>query len=877
MNLTPFHAYYTARKLESLSGEDRLIAVYASSDIKVYPFQIATAEFAVRPYQKGVILCDEAGMGKSHEAMLILVQKCKEGQSKILLAVPNTDILYQWAELIERHYTVPFVILANREDWKNNISDENSSAFEQDAVILTTYNFLIVHKVQAQTVQWDVTVFEEANALSAVYEEDGRQAKILRSIAGKSFKILLTGTPIEKNIFDLYGLIYFIDETILPDVKTYEKRYLRQPENYPELAEIVSRYCFRTLRSQAGQYAKIPERIHLTYEYKMSPEERELNNLVFAYANKKGKSAMPELDEYRAVLKLMSCAGSSAAAVSSTIKFEIKKLQKRNDAQAEIAEFQKMLSLAESISSDSKAKALLTALERIFPLLKKLGANQKAVIFTESKETQKYLYKLLRDKYKTLIYNSYQAIRRFKEDGEILISTDNGARGFQFEEASFVVNYDILYNSMKMEQRIDRCHRLGQQNDVIVLSFIDKRNYADVRKLQLVNKRHLLADGVFGLSDPVLGDFTDNLENALNRLPSRLRTGTQIERDYQNKLLENEDKNRELVKTAETILFTTFTKELADRVTITPQYAEERSKNINEKLWRLVKYFFGNYNDTHDDCFFVIDEKAQTITATNFKELPYLFYYWTGSGNRKYKSLKRYGMAADFKPGYGRITLSSILARGIIHEIECGDSGKIVSEGAEEPCSMALYDVNLRPSGRQIPVFAGKTETGRILNDSECQELFELPVERYTESDHRTSNWLRTSSSYHELDRLLNTDEIIEKEVGRLTSAQAGEISRIKLKAKKEKSELRYGLNDLERTISIIERELEEAGGRLERLTLEKKMNAVHKELLQKQENQFLEEMKIDADMENQIEEFLGREKTSAKAVRQFVINLEVE
>lgn len=700
MNLTPFHAFYRSRKFESLSGEDRLIAVYASSDIKVYPFQIAAAEFAVRPYQKGVILCDEAGMGKSHEAMLILVQKWQEGQSKILLAVPNTDLLFQWAELIERHYTVPFVVLANHEDWNNNVSEECSNALEQNAVILSTYDFLIAHKEQAQTVQWDVTVFEEANALSNVCEEESSQAKILRSIAGNSFKILLTGTPIEKNIFDLYGLIYFIDETILPDVKTYEKRYLRKPENYPELAEIVSRYCFRTLRSQAGQYAKIPERIHLTYEYKLSPEERELNDLIFAYANKKGKSAMPELDEYRASLKLMSYAGSSAAAVSSTIRFEIKKLQKRNDAQAEIAEFQKMLRLAESISSDSKAKALLTALERIFPLLKRLGANQKAVIFTESKETQKYLYKLLRDKYKTLIYNSYQAIRRFKEDGEILISADNGARGFQFEEASLVVNYDILFNSMKMEQRIDRCHRLGQQNDVIVLTFIDKRNYADVRKLQLVNKRHLLADGVFGLSDSVLGDFTDNLENALNQLPSRVRTRTQIELDYQNTLAENEEKNKELVKTAENILFTTFTKELADRVKITPQYAEEKAKELNEQLWQLVKYYFEAYNDTHDDCFFEIDEEARTVAATEYEELPYLFYYWTGSGNRKYKSLKRYGMAPDFKPSHGRITLSSILARGIIHDIECGDSGKIVAEGAAEPCSLALYDVNLRPSGR---------------------------------------------------------------------------------------------------------------------------------------------------------------------------------
>ena len=132
--------------------------------------------------------------------------------------------------------------------------------------------------------------------------------------------------------------------------------------------------------------------------------------------------------------------------------------------------------------------------------MKKTGAKQKAVIFTESVETQKMLLDLLSGQYRTLAYNGnadYSVIRQFKETGEVLISTDNGAKGFNLEEAAFIIHYDLLYNTLKMEQRIDRCHRLGQENDVLSVAFIDKNNFADVRKLELVNKRMLVTDGVF--------------------------------------------------------------------------------------------------------------------------------------------------------------------------------------------------------------------------------------------------------------------------------------------------------------------------------------------------------------------------------------------
>lgn len=780
--------------------------------------------------------------------------------------------------MLERFYTVPYVVLTNRDQWRQNTSEDNSNAFIQDAIVITTYDFAADNEEAAKVVNWDLTVFEEANALSPVYQEDNKQAKALKRIAGDSFKLLLTGTPIEKNIMDLYGLIWFIDETLLPGEKEFLARYLRRPENYPELSEQVSRYCFRTLRSQAKHYAKVTERVLLTVEYTPGKAERQLYELLYAYINQPEKRAFPEMNQYDLALRLLGLLGSSTAAILQTIKGIVKRLLGLENAAEELTQWQEIQDVAEGISQDAKAGELLTVLKQGFSLMKKTGAARKAVIFTESVETQKMLQNLLSGQYRTLAYNGsadYSVIRQFKEDGELLISTDNGAKGFNLEEAAFIIHYDLPYNTLKLEQRIDRCHRLGQENDVLSVAFIDKNNFADVRKLELVNKRMLVTDGVFGITDDVLGGFTDDVKAAFPVIAQRLRPRTQIEQAYRQTLSTHEEDNRQTVSAAEDILFTTFTKELADKVKINPKYVNRRGQELNNDLWEITKWFFTRYNEKNDDCRFVIDEFNRTITATEYRELPVLFYYWTGSRNRPYRSQKMYGMAKDFKPKAGQITLSSIIGRGILHELECANEGVLTIPTVQEPCQIALYTVTLvsGSSRTEHAVLCGLTDSGKALDEAACRSIFDLPVESSTEDERRSPHWLKGTSRPHPLDRLVPSDKMMAEQLERLSPAQAEEMERMKQQVSADKAALSRELNTLDSQVQQAQAELEAVtGDRLKRLAAQKKINQLRQEYMKHQESQFFDAMRLDMELEEKMKSFADKEKLTARVQREFVV-----
>lgn len=883
MEYSCYHAYYKAVKLSEYTyGYKRFVPVFASSDIEIYPYQLAAAQFAMRsPYLKGAILCDEGSLGKTYEALLVITQTWYENKNSILVVVP-TSLLGQWEKIIEEKFTIPFFTIDNNKTFDEHLKNGNKNPFSQDGIILTTYSFAKEKHEYISKIRWDLTVFEEAHHLSKIYKKENKGNLLIYNAVSNSFKLLLTATPIQNSIMDLYGLIYFIDDKILPDEEMFYNRYFRKLENYDELAKIASKYCFRTTKHQALSYIKIPNRIPITLKFGSSNKEKELYRLLDIYLQQDKKLAFPKMDRYELTMLLYHTLSSSSFAFKNMIKGVITRLEDmlKEDVRSErlrneLRQMQTIYKLTDSINEDSKIRVFLDALKSCFKKLREVGANKKALVFTENKSTQKYIYNFLNEhgyKNKVLMFNGdfsrdYSVMEKFKNEAEILVTTDVASEGFNLEFCSLVINYDLPYEVLTAEQRINRCHRQGQQSDVFVLSFINTENFADVRMIELINKRIRQFNGIIGLSDNIIGNFDLSLEEAL----SKARNVKDIDKEFNETLEHYESYNKSLVKSAEESLFATFSEDIANRVYISPQYIRSKIKELNDDLWYITKYFFSKFPE------FSIDENTRTISC--FGSPPKVF-------DGSYLGRNEYSMQENYKPRSGRHTVTGSLAQRIIKQIKydgINDKGAIfVNSNENAPSDIAYYEVEIKPNnsyigGTSFYTFCGRTKDKKVLSNEECEKLMNLPVikcytfgERFSQMDW----WKGKEKPHHELDNLVSPQEFINLAITRGSNAEKEEIVKLKQYVKNEKAKLYKNVDALESELNTLEKNLENVTTLAEKLDLKKRISSVHKDYMESKQNLFFSDMKLDQELEDKIQQITEKADLKANVKRLFTIEI---
>lgn len=672
--LTPHQSQYVAWLLTRRAAADTvesLASTLVDSQVDLNPHQVDAALFACRnPLSRGVILADEVGLGKTIEAGLVISQRWAERRRRILIIVP-ANLRKQWHQELQDKFNLQGLILEAK-NYNTLCKQGQLNPFQLDSgPVICSYQFAKAKANNIKEIAWDLVVLDEAHRLRNVYKTSNVIAKTLKeALAHVHSKVVLTATPLQNSLLELYGLVSIIDDRVFGDLDSFRVQFTAngRDQAFGALRERLSAVCKRTLRKQVQPYVSYTARKAIVQEFTPSNEERELSRLVADYLRRPNLQALPQSQRQLISLVLWKLLASSTHAIAGALETMAKRLQgvldaspavdltdeldedyesldetaeefvdgeddpvknsgnpspeERADISNEIEELRQFKMLATSIRDNAKGKALLTALEKAFTELDRLGAAKKAIIFTESRRTQDYLLSLLADTpygdgivlfngtnsdpRAQAIYKGWlkrhqgtdritgsktadtraALVEHFKERGTVMIATEAGAEGINLQFCSLVINYDLPWNPQRIEQRIGRCHRYGQKHDVVVVNFVDRSNEADARVYELLAQKFQLFEGVFGASDEVLGAIGSGVdfERRIAEIYQNCRNPNEIKASFEQLQLDlSGEINEAMVKTRQ-LLLENFDEQVQDKLRI----RAEDSRSARNRFERML-------------------------------------------------------------------------------------------------------------------------------------------------------------------------------------------------------------------------------------------------------------------------------------------------
>lgn len=719
--ITAHHAKYYAHELTRRHAEEginRLSQSLFDAGVDLNPHQIEAALFALRnPLQQGVLLADEVGLGKTIEAALVLCQFWAERRRRLLVVCP-ASLRKQWSQELHDKFAVPSVVLDVVAMRKHRAGDllATLQAFAGKQVVIMSYQFAAKLEAELRAVSWDVVVIDEAHKLRNAHRTSNRTGQALRRALDGRKKLLLTATPLQNTLLELYGLSTLIDEHLFGDEAAFRKQYMANGGNLDELRSRLATFTKRTLRRDVLEYVKYTERKALTQPFNPTDDEQSLYERISAFLQSEDSFALPKKQRHLTSLILRKLLASSSHAVSATLTTIRARLQrmldgedvgdgrdlveqlvedddleedileeqaedgevdaadlpnpsagglmaaaidpsadaetwKRKAIQAEIAEITAFIDAATALTTDTKAQSLLRALELGFANMAQMGALRKAIVFTESKRTQEYLHRFLSangyagklamfsgtnsHEEQTAIYQAWleqykgtdrvtgspQVDRRTalidhfrKDDGsgaDIMIATEAAAEGVNLQFCALIVNYDLPWNPQRVEQRIGRCHRYGQRYDVVVINFLNTRNQADQRVLELLTQKFNLFSGVFGASDEVLGRIEGGIdfEKRILQIYDTCRRPEDIETAFNALQAELEESINSRIRDTQAQLLETFDEDVHDRLKLRLDEAEARLDKIGRWFWGVTRYALAGHAK--------FDEQHYAFSLTN--------------------------------------------------------------------------------------------------------------------------------------------------------------------------------------------------------------------------------------------------------------------
>jgi hypothetical protein len=335
LNFTEYHARYFAHALtlrRPSADVDRLSTSLFNATVDLNPHQIDAALFALKsPLSKGVLLADEVGLGKTIEAALILCQYWAERRRRLLVVCP-ASIRKQWSLELEEKFNLPTTIL-DSVAYRRAQADGNPAPFLTDGIVITSLNFASAMQADVRAVPWDVVVIDEAHKLRNAYRPSNQMGQRLRWALEDRRKVLLTATPLQNSLLELYGLSTVIDEHIFGDIGSFRSQYMRQDSDLKELRERLAGFCKRTLRNQVTEYIQYTERHPLTRPFQPTDGEHKFYEAVSAFLLRDDTYSIPVRQRALTTLILRKLLASSSHAIAGTLETMKERLEKIRDGQ----------------------------------------------------------------------------------------------------------------------------------------------------------------------------------------------------------------------------------------------------------------------------------------------------------------------------------------------------------------------------------------------------------------------------------------------------------------------------------------------------------------------------------------------------------------
>jgi SNF2 family DNA or RNA helicase len=488
-------------ELQMAQNFEDLLCLPSLHGVDCYVYQQETVRKVLRHFKGRALLADEVGLGKTIEACLVLKEYWMRGLVRKALVLTPPSLVSQWkGELIEKFGLAP--VSPDGAEFRR----DPLRFWESEPLVVSSIAQarLDLHATAIAAASWDMVIVDEAHCLK---NRSSANWQLVDSLQ-KKFILMLTATPVENNLIEMYNLITLLKPGLLATEPDFRKTYLtpgkpKAPRNPEQLRTMLGEVMIRNTRAAAD--VNLPRRIAASVPVTPSKAEEETYARVSRfvagrYRQPSGKHAPPG-----ALDLMLRQAGSSPQALARSASHALAEANWLDAAGRQ--ELENIFDLAAGV--DESAKGI--------QLGRMLAARQsKAVVFTEFLSTLDHLRRVCERHAVPYAYFSGElsraekdaAIADFRDHARVLLSTGAGGEGRNLQFADTIVNFDLPWNPMRIEQRVGRVHRIGQDHDVFVFNFC-QAGTVEEQILRVLHDKINMFELVVGEMDAILGTLDD--------------------------------------------------------------------------------------------------------------------------------------------------------------------------------------------------------------------------------------------------------------------------------------------------------------------------------------------------------------------------------